>query len=137
MIIIKVNGGLGNQLQQYAMYDKLRSMGKDVKLDLSWFQKEIGKASRRDLELDYFPNVDYEACTAEELKKIGNRNIFRKISERLHLVERNLYVEYQMYDEHIFQMDNKVLEGYWACEAYYEDILPLLRSFKSISIYSI
>ena len=30
MIIIKINGGLGNQLQQYAMYDKLRSMGKDV-----------------------------------------------------------------------------------------------------------
>ena len=53
MIIIKMNGGLGNQLQQYALYEKMKSQGKDVKLDISWFYKDMGKASRRDLELEY------------------------------------------------------------------------------------
>ena len=47
MIIIKVNGGLGNQLQQYALYDKMRSLGKEVKLDFSWFQRDMGKARVR------------------------------------------------------------------------------------------
>ena len=127
MIIIKMNGGLGNQLQQYALYEKLKSLGKDVKLDISWFGKDVGMATKRELELNYFPNVSYEVCTEEELRTVGNRSFFRKVSERLRLVERNLYVEHQMYDEQIFNMDNKVLEGYWACEAYYEDILPELR----------
>lgn len=127
MLIIKMNGGLGNQLQQYALYEKLKSLGKDVKLDISWFEKDIEFATKRNLELNYFPNVSYETCTREELQKVGDRSFFRKISEKLNLVEKKLYVEHQMYDEQIFQMDNKVLEGYWACEAYYEDILPELR----------
>lgn len=127
MLIIKMNGGLGNQLQQYALYEKLKSLGKDVKLDIGWFEKDIEFATKRDLELNYFPNVSYETCTMEELQEVGDRSFFRKISEKLNLVEKKLYVEHQMYDEQIFQMDNKVLEGYWACEAYYEDILPELR----------
>ena len=127
MLIIKMNGGLGNQLQQYALYEKMKSLGKEVKLDISWFGKEYGKTLKRDLELDYFPGVSYEACTPLELKEIGERSISRKVFEKLHLVDSKLYVEHQMYDEKIFQMDNKVLEGYWACEAYYEDILPWLR----------
>ena len=127
MIIIKMNGGLGNQLQQYALYEKFKSLGKEVKLDISWFGKDYGKALKRELELDYFPNVSYEACTALELKQVGERKFVRKVLEKLHLVDFKLYVEHQMYDEKIFQMDHKVLEGYWACEAYYEDIFPMLR----------
>ena len=128
MIIIKINGGLGNQLQQYAMYDKLRSLGKDVKVDISWFQKEMGKASRRNLELDYFPGVSYEACTEQEmLEVLGKRDVFCKVLEKLHLKEKHLYVEHQMYDTGIFELDNKVLEGYWACEGYWGDRIPELR----------
>ena len=33
MIIIHVVGGLGNQLYCYALYEKLKSLGKEVKLD--------------------------------------------------------------------------------------------------------
>lgn len=127
MLIIKMNGGLGNQLQQYALYEKLKSLGKEVKLDTSWFEKENQKIQKRDLELDYFPRVSYEICTQKELNNIGNRNIIQKVLEKAGWTEKKLYVEHQMYDEAIFHMDNKVLEGYWACEAYYEDILPLLR----------
>lgn len=128
MIIIKMNGGLGNQLQQYAMYDKLRAMGKEVKVDISWFQKEMGKASRRNLEIDYFPGVSYEACTEQEMLDIlGKRDFFCKVLEKLHLKEKHLYVEHQMYDKEIFELDNKVLEGYWACEGYWGDRIPELR----------
>ena len=40
MIIIEVAGGLGNQLQQYALYRKFLSLGKDARLDVSWFEAE-------------------------------------------------------------------------------------------------
>ena len=39
MIIIQVAGGLGNQLQQYALYRKFVRMGKEARLDLSWFDE--------------------------------------------------------------------------------------------------
>lgn len=128
MIIIKMNGGLGNQLQQYALYEKMKSLGKEVKLDISWFYKEMGKASKRDLELEYFPKVAFETCTKEELGEIiGRRGILKKVSEKLKLTQNPTYIEHQMYDETVFAMDNRILEGYWACEAYYADILPLLQ----------
>ena len=128
MIIIKMNGGLGNQLQQYALYEKMKSLGKEVKLDISWFYKDMGKASRRNLELEYFPKVSFESCTTEELKKVeGNRGFLKKVTEKLKITDKPVYIEHQMYDERIYDMDNKILEGYWACEAYYADILPSLQ----------
>ena len=39
MIIVQVAGGLGNQLQQYALYRKFVSIGKEAKLDISWFEQ--------------------------------------------------------------------------------------------------
>ena len=128
MIIVKVNGGLGNQLQQYAMSEKLRSLGKNVKLDISWFDDGVEKLSHRKLELDYFPNLSYEVCSEDEKKQIlGNRGKVAKILEKLHLKDKKLYVEHQMYDESIYALDDMVLEGYFACEGYYADIIPCLQ----------
>lgn len=128
MIIVKINGGLGNQLQQYALSEKLRLLGKEVKLDVSWFSDRVEKLSNRDLELNYFPNISYEICSEEEKKQIlGNRNKAVKILERLGLKDKKLYVEHQMYDETILSMDDMVLEGYFACEGYYADIIPYLQ----------
>lgn len=129
MIIIKVNGGLGNQLQQYALYEKFKFLGKKVKLDISWFQREN---RNRELELDYFPNVQYQMCSKHEYlslagKEKGMGRIINKLVQKSGLKEKPIYIEHQMYDETIFDLENKVLEGYWACEAYYSDILPDLR----------
>ena len=52
MIIVRAMGGLGNQLQQYALYRKLEATGKDARLDISWFRNEAfraGMAAERDL----------------------------------------------------------------------------------------
>lgn len=128
MIIVKMNGGLGNQLQQYALYKKLESLGKEVKIDTNWFLEQSEKATGRELELSYFPKAEFQVCTKEELERIlGKRNFFTKGMQKLHLMEKPLYVENQMYDPKIFEMDQKVLEGYWACEAYYVDIMDKLQ----------
>ena len=48
MIIIQIAGGLGNQLQQYALYQKFKSLGAEAKLDLSWFEQfeDTGRESK-------------------------------------------------------------------------------------------
>ena len=59
MIIIEVAGGLGNQLQQYALYKKFQSLGKEVRLDISWFREENQSRmlAKRELELNYFEGL--------------------------------------------------------------------------------
>ena len=79
MIIIQVAGGLGNQLQQYALYRKFVRMGKEARLDFSWFSEgnQEGVLKRRELELNYFDRLIYEECRPEEkIRLIGNDRFF-------------------------------------------------------------
>jgi len=39
MIIIKINGGLGNQMFQYAYAKAIEQKGYDVKIDISAFER--------------------------------------------------------------------------------------------------
>lgn len=78
MIIVHVAGGLGNQLQQYALYRKLKSMGAYVKLDISWYtDKENQKDAyaKRELELDYFEGLSYDVCTSREKKQVTGTSL--------------------------------------------------------------
>lgn len=136
MIIIKAMGGLGNQLQQYALYKKLESLGKDVRLDVSWFQNpDVQKdvLAERKLELDYFEGVSYRIATPEDIKSVLGRTLGQKESVGAKLKRKFLpasnptFTEKDMYHEEIFQFTDKYLEGYWACEKYYADILPHIR----------
>ena len=75
MVIVQVAGGLGNQLQQYALYRKLIRLGKEARLDLSWFQnldekKETGAVTGREFELEYLDRLVYEECTQEERERL-------------------------------------------------------------------
>ena len=69
MIIVKIMGGLGNQMFQYALYEKLKSLGKKVKTDTKSFY-HLG--SGRKYELYKFPCVETdEASQKEKEQKIG------------------------------------------------------------------
>ena len=133
MIIIQVAGGLGNQLQQYALYRKLVRLGKEARLDLSWFQsfeekKETGTVTERKLELDYFDRLIYETCTQEEKEElIGGEDIKGKFRRKLFPMTVSWFRESKMYHPEIFDFENMYLSGYFACEKYYADILYDLR----------
>lgn len=131
MIIVQVTGGLGNQMQQYAMYQKLLSMGKDAKLDISWFEQENRQRNvyaRRELELNYFKNIKYETCTEEEKRKLaGNGSLGDKIKGKLFPGTKKIFYESEMYHPEIFGFEDKYLCGYFSCEKYYADIMEKLR----------
>jgi hypothetical protein len=129
MIIVKIMGGLGNQLQQYALAEKLESMGKQVKLDISEYEHPEAMGTPRQLELKHFPGITYECCTEEEKQQLlGKPDIFSRIRMRLDPDRRRLYRETPvMYDEAIFSFQDMYLEGYFACEKYYIDRIDVLR----------
>ncbi|MCR5155328.1 MAG: alpha-1,2-fucosyltransferase [Butyrivibrio sp.] len=135
MLIVQIAGGLGNQMQQYAVYYKLRKMGKDVKLDLSWFDPKIQKnmLAPREFELSIFKGLDYEVCTDEErdyfLKRSGLQKLTGKIAEKLGLRDNSnpkVFTEKEMYHPELFSLDDKYIMGYFACQKYYSDVLPEL-----------
>lgn len=137
MIIIRAMGGLGNQLQQYALYKKLESIGRDVRMDISWFRNadtQDKMLKPRDLELDYFMGVSYSVAEPEEIRGVLGRlwdekeTVVSKVRRKLFPASAPSFSESDMYHEEVFGLDNKYLVGYWACEKYYADILEKLRS---------
>lgn len=131
MIIIQVAGGLGNQLQQYALYRKFVSMGKEARLDLSWFAPVNQKGERfapRELELSYFDRLVYEECTPEEKTRlIGSDGLWGKLRRRLLPGSVRWFRETQMYHPELLKLEDAYVSGYFACEKYYGDILYSLR----------
>lgn len=131
MIIIQLAGGLGNQLQQYALYRKFVRMGKEVRLDTSWFDVQDKKnkdLTRRELELTYFDRLIYETCLPEEKAKlIGTEGVSGKLRRKLFPGTIKWFHESKIYHPEIFEFENMYISGYFACEKYYADILYDLR----------
>lgn len=129
MIIIQVAGGLGNQMQQYAMYQKLKSLGREVKLDTAWFASENQKDlyAPRQLELDFFKDLPYETCTTEERDAFLKRTPLTKLLNKVFPGTNHIFTEREMYHPEIYNFTDKYLEGFFLCEKYYGDILPQLR----------
>ena len=141
MIIIQVAGGLGNQLQQYALYRKFVRLGVEARLDLSWFDKVhtaekewtrgkdiIPVVTRRELELRYFDRLVFETCTKEEKEAlIGADNILGKLRRKLLPFTIHKFEESKMYHPELLEFEDMYLTGYFACEKYYADILYDLR----------
>ncbi len=130
MIIIEMAGGLGNQLQQYALYRKFRTLGRETKLDVSWFDKENQKKmpAKRELELNYFEGLTYEICTPKEKAALaGSGGIAGKIRRKLLPFTVHHFYEKEMYHPELLGFENCYLSGYFACEKYYGDILDVLR----------
>ena len=128
-MIIQVAGGLGNQMQQYAMWRKLLHLGRNAKLDLSWFRDpEVQKnvLAKRELELLWFPGLPVIECTPDEKKSLtGGSGLTGKIMRKLNCSK--VFEETKMFHPEFLELRNGYLIGYFACEKYYADILGELR----------
>lgn len=131
MVIVQVAGGLGNQLQQYALYRKFVRLGREARLDLSWFSRENqkdGSFQKRDLELDYFDRLVYETCRPEEKAAlIGGDDLPGKLRRKLLPFTVHWFQESRIYHPEILDFQDMYISGYFACEKYYGDILYDLR----------
>ncbi len=130
MIIIELMGGLGNQLQQYALYRKFISLGAEARLDTAWFDQRIQENMRakRKIGIDRFEGVSYKECTDKDRALvIGSETLINKIKRKIAPGLCNLYDESVIYDPALLDKRNLYLRGYWACEYYYSDIMDELK----------
>jgi hypothetical protein len=128
-------GGLGNQLQQYALYRKYESMGVEARLDLAWFEDSVQKnmLANRQNDLVRFVDLPMKIASKEEIQTVLGRQFgepetfFQKLQRILIPWSAPFFTENRMYHPKLLGWKQKYLVGYWACEKYYADILPELR----------
>jgi len=141
MVIVKLMGGLGNQMFQYAAGRVLAEKHKvPLKLDVTFLNDRSARENFtfRDFELDCF-NYDFEIASHKEIEKfnlLGNLgNLFRRLTRKksfFHFCEQSFN-----YNEGFEQLPSDVfLEGYWQSEKYFQHIRTLLMqvyTWKPIS----
>ncbi len=134
MIIIKLMGGLGNQMFQYAFGRSLALKTRSpLKLDRT-FLLDRGQRENftfRDYDLNIF-NIDENFATPEELKPFqitGTAIRQLGIISQLH-VQKKYYIKEQLinfYDDLSRLKGDFYLEGYWQNEKYFKDIEDILK----------
>jgi hypothetical protein len=134
MIIVKLQGGLGNQMFQYAIGRKLSLLNKtQLKLDLNFLLDRTPRSdfTYRDYNLNIF-NLKLEFATSDEIKPFVNylgSKIKRKIYTYLFLGKNNKYISEKQFtcDPNIFKLTGNIyLDGYWQSEKYFADIKDIL-----------
>lgn len=127
MIIVKVMGGLGNQLFQYALYRQFQENGREAYLDVSWYY--MNRGADRKYQLDIF-NTKILECSQKQKYALANndKNIFGVAWHRLfgnrgsHIVE----IDLGRFNPAILKLQNGYLDGYWQSEGYFKGIAGLL-----------
>ena len=78
MVIVRLIGGLGSQMSQYAFAKTLQNAGYQVKLDKSAFKYYV----LRNYELCYY-NINLEFSTDEENEEYQNNSLVVKLLKKL------------------------------------------------------
>lgn len=126
MNIIRMSGGLGNQMFQYALYLKLRSLGKEVKFDdINEYRGE----STRPIMLALF-GIDYPRATWDEIVGFtdGSMDILKRIRRKLFGRRAIEYYEEGFYDPKVLQFESMYLRGNFQSEKYFADIGDEVRA---------
>ena len=126
MIIIKIMGGLGNQMFQYAVYEKLKYLGKDVKVDISSFYEQD---DLRKYELGGFENLQLQQAEEDEIEHyLHPETIWKKILRKVFRLDRKIYnLNSMAYDKKIYFIKEGYVSGFWQSEKYFSDIEKVIR----------
>lgn len=127
MIIVKLMGGLGNQMFQYALGRNLALKNKtELKLDTSWFlDRQNDGATARSYQLDEFKIEENFATPKEnaELRMTGWRDYFRPKNKKRRIRQEKINFEPWVLNA----QGNIYLEGYWQSEKYFKDVEETIK----------
>jgi len=120
MVIVKIIGGLGNQMFQYAYAKALEQKGYEVKIDISAFETYNLHGG---YQLDKY-NIDLKTSTKEESDIFYTKNLFVKVLRKLGLdFSERIKEKSLLFDNKLLEIeDDSYLDGYFQCENYFKDI---------------
>ncbi len=138
MVVIKLIGGLGNQMFQYALGRHLAEIHKtDLKLDISSFETyKLQKYS-----LGAF-NIQEKFASQNEINDLIFRKspflkkLMRYFTKKnlwhspTYIKEKNLCYNYKI----LSMPDNIYLDGSWQSEKYFVDIAPIIHQEFSVKV---
>lgn len=138
MLIVQIVGGLGNQMYGYALYRNLLERGRDVWMDLSFYdhQKKDSIVAVREYELSRVFNITERTMKISELKYFY---FLMRVARKLKVP--GLVGFYQEKkggfdaNQKVFEIESGILNGYWQSFKYSAEIENILRkefTFKRV-----
>lgn len=127
MIIVRLLGGLGNQMFQYCLYRSLKCKKEKVKMDITAFNR-YGK--HNGYELDKIFKIEQELANKKEINILGDikDDIFSKFRRKICGRKNSHFVEKEFdFNSEVFELENVYLDGYWQTEKYFKDIESIIK----------
>ena len=126
MIIIRIIGGLGNQMFQYAYAKALRKKGYNVKIDITAFETYKLHGG---YQLNKF-DLDLKEATKEEIKSFYKKDIISQILNRLNIKHTIIKEKGLSFKRRLLKpSDNTYIQGYFQSEKYLSDITNINEIF--------
>jgi len=138
MILIKLQGGLGNQMFQYAIATIIaNNTNSKVLIDNSFFNQVEKKQgfTPRNFELDIF-DIYYKKATDSDILSFNNLSNLSKLKKKIGLKYPKIYQEssFNFQDEVLLMKSPLYLKGYFQSYKYFRNNEDLIRNIFSFPI---
>ncbi len=126
MIIVKLQGGLGNQMFQYALGRNL-SLIHNASLKIDYSYLKTPNQSGRVFQLDGFQIKTTEA-TEKEIKSYTGT--FQKILDRFRPSSRKKHIKesFERFNPELLERSDGYFDGHWQNEKYFKDNEKIIRN---------
>lgn len=126
LVVIQLSGGMGNQMFQYALYLRLKALGKKVKID---DKTDYQGKNKRPLRLGVF-GIKYEVPTELEMRCLTDSflDMVSRIRRKLTGRKTAEYIEKNpLFDKKVLEMERAYLVGCWQSEKYFYAVKEEVR----------
>lgn len=127
MHIVRFQGGLGNQMFQYALYNRFQSIGYDTYADLYSYSQT--KFKERDFQLSVF-GIDVRQADIEDIIHLAaNERCYLDVLRLKYFGKKTYIKEHELnkFNSQLFEIQEGYFSGYWQSEKYFKEIKNEIR----------